>query len=168
MCSELPTGWHLLATDPANWKQLRDESVSNMIENLQLKLRNSNNEVKLSLEHLNAAGHMLNVSLPTAVVEDMMLPVDDEANDSDYDFDENDLFANDPQVSLEDTASVSLAVLPTVDPVQANIPISGDAASSSGPAARPESLANRPESIQAWFGRSFANLMDCVIVLDDE
>ena len=164
----------MLATDPANWKQLRDESVTNMIENLQVKLHSSNSDVKLSLEHLNAAGHMLNVTLPTAVVDDLMLPVDGESSDSDSDIDEqavgisaSDLFANDPQAVREDAASVSLAVLPTVDSVQANISY-GEAASSSGLPVGPGRLGNRPPSAQAWFNRSFANLMDCVIVLDTE
>ena len=164
----------MLATDPAHWKRLKDETVSNMIENLQVKLHSSNNDVKLSLEHINAAGHMLDVTLPTAVVDDLMLPVDGEPSDSDSDIDEqtvgisaSDLFANDPQIVREDAASVSLAVLPTVDSVQVNIS-SGDAASSSGLPIGPGRLGNRPPSAQAWFNRGFANLMDCVIVLDIE
>ena len=39
VCSLLPTGWHLLASDQTLWKQLRDETVTLMINNLQLNLQ---------------------------------------------------------------------------------------------------------------------------------
>ena len=78
-----------------------------------------------------------------------------------------DLFVTDPQIAREDAASVSLAVLPIVESVQVNIS-SGGAASSSGLPIGPGRFGNISSTAQAWFNRSFANLMDCVIVLDTE
>ena len=164
----------MLATDQTHWKQLRDETVTRMIDNLQLKLHNSNNDVKLSLARLNSAGHMRNVTLPDVVADDPVLPVDGEANGSSSDEDEQAmgtsasyLLATDPQIAREDVASVSLPVLPTVESVQVNIS-SGGAASSSGLPIGSGRLGNISPTAQAWFNRSFANLMDCVIVLDTE
>ena len=102
-----------------------------------------------------------------------MLPADGESSDSCSDVDEqavgisaSELFDTDPQIAREDAASVSLAVLPTVESVQVNISSGG--AASSGLPIGPGRLGNRSPTAQAWFNRSFANLMDCVIVLDTE
>ena len=159
--SLLPTGWHMLATDQTHWKQLRDETVTRMIDNLQLKLHNSNNDVKLSLARLQSAGHMRNVTLPDVVVDDIALPVDGESTDSSSDEDEqamgtsaSDLFATGPQIAREYVASVSLPVLPTVESVLVNT-LSGGAASSSGLPIGPGRLGNRSSTVQAWFNRTF-------------
>ena len=65
--SLLPTGWHLLASDQPHWKQLRDETVTLMMNNLQLNLQVKHHEIKQSLVCLQAAGHMRNVTLSSDV-----------------------------------------------------------------------------------------------------
>ena len=65
----------MLATDQTHWKQLRDETVTRMINNLHLNLQNTNHEIKQSLARLKAAGYMLNVTLPDALEDGLVLPV---------------------------------------------------------------------------------------------
>ena len=139
--SLLPAGWHLLASDQPNWKQLRDETVTLMISNLQLDLHDKRHEIKQSLEILQAAGYMSNVSLTLVEGDELVLPVAevDQSHDVDgLNWNENqDPFVVDPQIAHEDAAVQSLPILPNV------VPAGG-----------------------TWFERSFANLMGCVIVLD--
>ena len=44
--SLLPTGWHSLAPNQTGWKQLRDETVTLIIGNLQLDLHNKPDDIK--------------------------------------------------------------------------------------------------------------------------
>ena len=37
----VPTGWSLLAADQAGWKQLKDESITHMIDSLQVDLKDT-------------------------------------------------------------------------------------------------------------------------------
>ena len=78
-----------------------------------------------------------------------------------------DLFAVDPHIVREDVAFVSLPVLPTVEPVEASASSVG-AVSSSGLPIGLGRLGNRIPAARTWFERSFANLMGCVIVLDND
>ena len=86
----LPTGWNMLAVDQAGWKQVRDETVTQMIYNLQVNSENSRNEIEKSLATLQAAGHMMNVSLQDGVDEELVLPLVNANPDSNDDDDEND------------------------------------------------------------------------------
>ena len=133
--SLLPTGWHLLAPNQTGWKQLRDETVTLMINNLQLDLRNKPDEINNSLKSLHDAGYMSNLSLSSIADEVLDLPVVGVELSQDV---QHDLFEPDPQIEAEDNVAVTL-------PVPSDEPASG---------------------IGRIFGRSFANLVGCVVVVD--
>ena len=57
--ASVPTGWNMLATYQAGWKQVRDETITQKIDNLQVDLKDSRNEVNKSLAALQAASHMI-------------------------------------------------------------------------------------------------------------
>ena len=115
--SLLPAGWHSLAPNQTGWKQLRDETVTLMIGNLQLDLHSKPDDIKKSLKSLHDAGYMSNLSLSLIAEDEFALPVVEVEVSQDV---QHDPFVPDPQVAHEDAAVVSLPALPAVVPASGN------------------------------------------------
>ena len=65
----MPTSWHSLAPKQIGWKQLRDETVTFMINNLQLDLHNNGTECDLKSCHQKTVVAR-DIELPTAAIEE--------------------------------------------------------------------------------------------------